>query len=637
MRISATLFLMIAHAIVCKAATPLAVEPYVDPSQLDVPWPKHSHVKMPWRGYLETKPAVDLLEGIGMAYHDHGGKVEVQLGLLAKAGIRCLRWEQPFGTYDPDTGGIDQSSQTRYREVLRACRKFGITPIVLLNAHHGYPCKMKSWQRRVMADAPEGTRELALDSVDGLRPVHSGTGLTDYWAGQVLFTEIHRDRNVVELSKPLPKALRKGDKLNCVDLYYLPFHPVDTPEFEHTAGGWVDYARSVCEIAREENTLIEVEIWNELSFGSHFAGGGGINAYWPGHAEFEKDFLRPGGHAWEVSRRTTEMIKRSFPGVRVIWGWSNTTFFHCPIEQLPPGIDGQSYHPYGTGWRELPNREQAPDQPWRCVEGHCPTCRVCFAEGWAHTFIQCESLMRLLRPDERLVRKPPSTERFHHYITEHGIVPAEAGVTGDAESLRLKEKFMLRALLFWLNKGLSRMTLFQAGPEKHDHGMGLSLAKARELDELPPDDQVDEWLSPALRSLRRAVQKFDGAVPIEKPRALQVEVTKIGEPRKVFEMPEGKPALYFRDLFTVLPFQVTARKFVIAYYVMSPVYPMEDLEETTYRVTLRGVRGAATLSGYDPLSGRTVRQPVHQRAGDAIILDLPTIDTPRLLTIEEVD
>lgn len=159
-----------------RAAEPLRVEPYVEPSHLDVPWPKHSHVKMPWRGYLETKPAVELLDGIGVAYHHHGGSVEVQIGLLAKAGVRCIRWEQPLGTYDPDTGSIDERSQARYREVLRACRQFGVTPIVLLNAHHGYPCKMKSSERRVMADAPEGSRELVLDSVEGLRPVHSGSG-----------------------------------------------------------------------------------------------------------------------------------------------------------------------------------------------------------------------------------------------------------------------------------------------------------------------------------------------------------------------------------------------------------------------------------------------------------------------------
>lgn len=621
----------------CMAAAPVEMRPYVDPTQLDVPWPKHSHVKQPWRGFLETKPAAELLDGIGMCFHFPGGSMEAQLGLLARAGIRCIRWEQPFGTYDPDLKGLAKHSEERYREMLRLCRKLGIVPIILLNAHHGYPCKMKSWDRRLAADAPRGSTELLLDSVEGFRPAYSGTnGLTGYWAGEVLFTEIDAARKAVKLSKPLPKDLKKGDKLSCVDLYYLPFHPVGTPEFEHTAGGWVDYARAVCQVARDEGIAIELEIWNELSFGSHFAGGGGINDYWPGRAKFTRDFLRPGGHAWEVSRRTLEMAKKEFPGTRVIWGWSNTTFFHCPIKELPRGMDGQSYHPYGTGWRDLPEREQDPKTPSRCLEGGSPAYRLCFAEGWAHTFIQCESLMHHLRPDKRLTVKPEGVERFHHYITEHGIVPAEAGVKGEAESLRLKEKFILRALLFWLNKGLTRMTLFVSGPDKNDEGMGFHLAKVRELKAMPPDGEADQWLSPALRALRRAVKVFEGAATVAAPRQFDVQFARLAADRAVFDMPEGRPTLRFSDLFAVLPFQVNSTKFVIALYEMTPNYNAQEMSDTEYRVTIRPVKASTCkLTYYDPLADKTLKARVVERGEDSLTLELPVIDTPRLLTLEE--
>ena len=623
------------------SAAGLPVKPYVDAAQLEVPWPKHSHVKMPWRGFLETRPAVAMLEGIGIVYHHRGGSVDVQLGLLAKAGVRCLRWEQAFGSYDPDTKSIETGRQRRYREVLRASKTHGITPIILLNAHHGVPCKLTYFDRRVAADAPKGARELALNSVDGLRPVHSGTnGLTGYWAGEVLFTAIDRAHKTVKLSKPLPKALKKGDKLTCVDLYYLPFHPVGTPEFEHTARGWLDYARALCRIAQEEGVVVELEVWNELSFGSHFAGGHGIHAYWPGRAEFKKDFLRPGGHAWEVTRRTVATVKREFPATvsRVIWGWSNTTFFHTPIEQLPAGIDGQSYHPYGTGWRDLPKREQAPDQPWRCLEGHCPTCRLCFAEGWAHTAIQCETLMHLLRPDKRRTRRPKGVERFHHYITEHGIVPAEAGVKGEAASLRLKEKFLVRSLLFWLNKGIDRLTIFVSGPGKNNEGMGMHLAKVKGLEAMPPDGELDAWLSPALRSLRRTVAVFEGAEPVAAPRQFQVEAAKLAPERKVFAMLEGQRTLCFRDLFAVLPFQVTDHRFVVAVYVMSPVYNVEDLAEETWRLTLSPVAGPrCAVSLYDPLADKAVPVRVVWRAAGSVVVELPVTDTPRLLVVAEAN
>lgn len=630
------LALALSAASLAAGETP-AMRPYVDPSQLDVPWPRHSHVKQPWRGFLETKPATELLDGIGMCFHFHGGSMEAQLGLLAATGIRCIRWEQPFGSYDPDIKAFSKQSEARYRQMLRLCKRLGILPIILLNAHHGYPCKLKHFERRLAADAPKGATELILDSVDGLQVLYSGTnGLTDYWAGEVLFTEIDPERKAVKLSKPFPKDMKKGDKLSCVAFYYLPFHPVGTPEFEHTAGGWLEYARAVLQAAREEGIAIELELWNELSFGSHFAGGRGINAYWPGRATFKHDFLRPGGHAWELSRRTLDMAKRDFPGTRVIWGWSNTTFFHTPIKDLPPGMDGQSYHPYGTGWRDLPEREQDPRNPARCLEGGSPNYRLCFAEGWAHTAIQCESLMHHLRPDRRLAARPQGVERFHHYITEHGIVPAEAGVKGDAASLRLKEKFILRALLFWLNKGLSRITLFVSGPDKNDEGMGFHLAKVRELKAMPPEGELDAWLSPALLALRRALRAFEGAQHIPNPHQFQPTYARLAPDRKVFEMPQGNHVLSFSQLFAILPFQVTERKWVIALYEMTPNYNIEDLGDIRYRITLRPLAGkACKLAYYDPLANKPVTATILERLDDALTLQLSVTDTPRLLTIEE--
>ena len=40
---------------------------------------------------------------------------------------------------------------------------------------------------------------------------------------------------------------------------------------------------------------------------------------------------------------------------------------------------------------------------------------------------------------------------------------------------------------------------------------------------------------------------------------------------------------------------------------------------------------------YDPLSDKTLRARVVERGEDALTLELPIIDTPRLLTLEEQD
>ncbi len=68
-----------------------AVQPYTDPGQLDVPWPKHSHYKQPWRGFLETRSGYDFLHGIGVNYNVLGPRhVELpRIGVGLHGGLLC--------------------------------------------------------------------------------------------------------------------------------------------------------------------------------------------------------------------------------------------------------------------------------------------------------------------------------------------------------------------------------------------------------------------------------------------------------------------------------------------------------------------------------------------------------------------
>ena len=90
-------------ASVTSAAPPQRA--YVDPSQLDCPWPKHSDYKQPWRGYLETKPAVDFLAGIGVNWASPGND-ELAVRLLAEAGFKAFRIEIGWGSVKWDESGI---------------------------------------------------------------------------------------------------------------------------------------------------------------------------------------------------------------------------------------------------------------------------------------------------------------------------------------------------------------------------------------------------------------------------------------------------------------------------------------------------------------------------------------------------
>jgi hypothetical protein len=69
---------------------------------------------------------------------------------------------------------------------------------LLLNADQGVPCPLKSFDRRLLTDAPKGARTLRLDNVKDLVIDRSGVnGLSDYWAAEGLITAIDTKRGEV--------------------------------------------------------------------------------------------------------------------------------------------------------------------------------------------------------------------------------------------------------------------------------------------------------------------------------------------------------------------------------------------------------------------------------------------------------
>ena len=108
-------------------------------------------------------------------------------------------------------------------------------------------------------------------------------------------------------------------------------------------------------------------------------------------------------------------MKFRHPKARCLWRFSKTTFFHTPIEGLPAGTDGQSCYPYGTGTRTHPQDEDFRDKPELKLDGFVPRAEFRIPEGSAQTFLNTESMMRLLNPEARR-RHPPGVGRFHHYM-----------------------------------------------------------------------------------------------------------------------------------------------------------------------------------------------------------------------------
>jgi hypothetical protein len=611
----------------------LKVDPYISQEEhLDsLPPPKLSFYKQPWRGYLETVPARQFLSGIGINYSlPEGSKHEPVLRLLAETGIRHARVEVGWSQVGWDETGL--ADQDMYATIFGAFKQHGIVPLVLLNAHHGIPGPNQYYERKVVSGGEQGSRSLVLDSVADLVAGRSGlSNLTDYKMCQVLITEIDSGARRVKLSRALPKALTNGTAVTIHTFKYLPLFPVGTAEFNETMSGWRRYVELALRPVVEAGiSSFDVEIWNELAFGSDYLS---INNYYENPiARSDKDFLQPGGQAWELGNQTVALVKRRFPGARLIWGFSNTDFYHTAIGDLPAGTGAQSYHPYGTNRQRIPGDFPPGESRPNFIEGFIPNLNWCMPEGTAHLATTQEQLIRgVLQPQVRSADKPQGVSAFAHCMTEHGFIAKEAGITEKDQAQAYKAKALIRALAFWLNKGMSFVDIYTVYDEP-DALNGLLWS-----DPKPPAYRPGQPAgSPALTALKNMIKQFEGAEDLSQPRPLSVNVTALGGQTEVFRGGNRHPPLYYRDMFAFLPFQVHAHRFVVATYVMSyditrPPPPMR------FRLEIKGVDGPrATCRYYDPILDRELSR--HAEEGHAVssfTATLEQVEYPRLLVIDD--
>ncbi|MFQ5811075.1 MAG: hypothetical protein ACE5JM_15765, partial [Armatimonadota bacterium] len=572
----------------------------MDPSQLYGIWGgAHSHYKQPWRAWLETVPGVRFLDGLGINYQVPKNHDTI-IGLLARHGFRRIRVEMGGGHLDWDMQ-IQSTRRQYFDDIFTACAEHRVRPLILLNNHQGVPCPVKWLFRKVASDAEQGDRTVELDSVDDIVPGRTGiSNLTGYWAAEAMITSCNPATNTVTLGKPLPIALPAGRSVTLHTLKWLPLSEVGTPEFEETATYWVQYADTMCEFVASHGLSFDVEIWNELTFGSRFLD---IDNYYdpPLVGPSPNSPRRTGGRCWELARRAISHVKQKWPTTKCVWGFSNTNYFHTAVSTLPRGTDAQSYHPYATAPRNFPQDEYVPDQPWRNLEGYVPHYRRIMPEGIGHDLTQCESIMWLVNPVARQA-SPPGTVSFEHWFTEHGWAPVYSGITDERRAAELKARMVLRASLLYLNKGISKIYFY---PAYEEDPLGGGLLDRRALELAPRRwPRRQRAASPALRALRNVTYVFARSRPLHGVRSLDVDVAKLSEPVAAFPGDATHEPLWHREVFAVLPYQTRDNEFVIAMYVMTRDFTVPMAPEA-YRVTFHNIRGTgASIRYYDPILGR---------------------------------
>jgi hypothetical protein len=627
---------------------------YIDPRYLTaVPFGAHSHWMQPWRAYQETIPAQRFLDAQGIVLDGEGSiHFDLVCQMLARHGIRHVRIEVGWNSVDWDRETrLNNVADLRNR--LLACQKAHLRPLILLNANSGAPGPTRFFDRALATSAHKGDRQVELTDVRDLVVGYSGfRNLTDNRASEVLITGVNGNR--VTLSRPLPKDLgEKGATVAMSTLKYRPFGPPETVEYRATLDGWQRYvgtvAHNVADILGTQGKAdlgFDMEIWNELSFGSSFLT---LNAYYePRFAAYDEFSI------WANLVKATVAVAEAHPeqfrGVRFVDGFRNTIPWPAASTE-PLRVSAMSAHPY-------PPRKQYPleEQSGRRINamgeedksGFIPTYTADFPEYYG-TLLQTESVLRDMGPIPSTVGNTlhgrngrvanGTTVPCPLWFTEIGFAPNENGIPDKSAALTIKAKAAARTECFFIGKGLERIYFFSAF--SGDNYLGIVqdnfVTYAKEHAAYPVDDAP--YTSPMLRTLGRLVEMMkDGVDPtLTKTRAIAVEAITDSHDHLQFSG-DGTPAhppLYNRDVFTLLPFQVNAHKFVLAYYVMTRDVTKSLIPEQ-YTVRLKGLHGkGAALRAYDPVQGKTVPVVARTVSDSSLTVTLTATDYPCLLIVQE--
>jgi hypothetical protein len=665
-------------------ATPVTVTNYTDPANA-LTWGQKSHWKQPWRSYMDTVPATTFRNAIGINFNVKAAWAETTATLLKDSGFTRARVEVSWRAIDYDhPNEMTENDHQDLVAKLTALKKNGLRPLIVLNSNHGQPCPIKHDTIQLMAPARPGDTAIHVNPLEAGKIALGRTGvMSGGVAAQYLFTSVSPE-GTVHLSAPLGSTrpatgagvseLPAGP-LEIETLRYEPFHwprhadGSADPGFESTIAGWLNYTQVV---TREVESILgsedfDVEIWNELSFGSRFLE---VNNYYEPNLE-ESDVR----NADEILSRSVAYIRDRASGVPNIGigdGFANQTPWPSAAN-TPVGLTAIDKHPYPKirsypadaqvgGNRPLdglgePAGEEFWNGGWReWREVFTPTYEAFFPEYFL-AGIQTETLIHDLAPTMskvsavehgRFVHAPggePATEWITELNMNPASGPAPAGSMTQADIRHVETKEVLRSLVAFVNKGVTAVHFFAV------RSGNLSLvdpAFFAALHGSVPAYPGDAAGGETMAAVRRLAESMGGAESLAAPRSLSLDALTDFSSNVQFagNGTSAYPPLYNRDVFAFLPFQVTARRFAIPVYVMTRNMAEEyggasgparfDLPEEPYRLEIGGVNGErASVSATDPITGEITPAEIVAQTDHDVTVEMGVTDSPRVLTIEE--
>lgn len=649
--------------------------PPIDPRQKAIPFGKRSDWLQPWRGYLDTFPATRLRDGIGINFNvgtPEPWAADV-FGLLARSGVQRVRIEVGWNQLDYTNPGklTPQAKEIVGRE-LRAIRRVGIRPLIVLNSSAGGPTPSKALPLRLTQPARRGARLVRVDaaSAKAIVPGRSGINAPRLLAG-TLFTSVTRD-GAARLSKPLDRDLPAGP-VPASTLRFAPFGAATVDEnpnreYEHSLNGWLSYTDAVTRFVKSVmgGPKFDVEVWNELGLNSAFLS---QKAYYdpvPPDQPNMPDVLL---------RRTVNRLRspaRGLGGIDITSGFASQS----PVpsaEQAPRGLDALSKHPYNPR-QEFPaarkpgpilpldaraRRAKVSGPPGQVRETFVPRYTSLFPEYFL-TAIQTETMIRDLAPGTTLLHgvphgraaAPASGDPLGVWITEmntdlSGGDPGRPAANGarqpfpDQDREHILAKTTLRTLSAYVGKGARAVYMYAA----INPPLGLvspGFVKSA-MAGTPPRSG-----GPIMDAVARFAGTLASAEKITRTRRLHLTRVADQGGRVQFrgDGTTAHPPLYDRDVLAMFPFQMDAHRWIAPTYVMTRdvAHPYRggddprrfDLPDEPYRITLKGLdASAATAALYDPVTDRRSPARITARRGDSITVELLATDSPRMLSITD--
>ena len=354
----------------------------------------------------------------------------------------------------------------------------------------------------------------------------------------------------------------------------------------------------------------------------------GQNLWWgfpalPPFPGMTMDMLRPGGQIFEFeSRLLNQAQKDGYREANVLWGQSHHEFAQMLDSDLPTATNGRAISFYSVyagvledGWT---GSEPWPARPaLKFAEGRAPKIILAKPEGFMADFSKHDNLIGPM-----LNSKKPLA------ITSLGVVPMDIpdalahGFTG----WDLKSRGLTRSLAFWLNQGAS-FVLLHSAYEGADDEMSHALMP------FIKDPTKFTWQeSKPLTTLHAFTEAL--ATGEKLPQIEQLKFKYALEGDRVLIPATGKSApLMASDAVALLSYQLSAKKFAVAAYIVTPniAVPLPTTMTLTLQVDKKVDGKVTTQRPYTQQSGKVI---ILEQNDENTTMSLPIYDDVKWLIFD---